>query len=55
VITTVAALCAVLTGLAAGAAVLVGWPAYGRLRYRQAVRRHRIRQIEDAYERDTQG
>ena len=50
--TVIAVLCAVLAALLAGAAVLVVWPLYGRLRYRRAVRRYRVAQIESAYERD---
>ena len=50
--TVLAALCGVLTALGTGAGIVVGIPALRRLRYRRAVRRYRIRQIEDAYERD---
>ena len=48
----VAALCAALTGLASGAAVLVVGRSWHRLRVRQAARVARIAQIEDAYARD---
>lgn len=50
--TATALLCAFLAASAAGAGVLLGWPAWRRLRARRAARDARIAAIEASYERD---
>jgi hypothetical protein len=49
----IAALCALLTALAAGTGVVVADRAWRRLRVRQASRAARIAAIEASYARDT--